>query len=285
MPNWVKNIVVAKDVKALKKHLVNDKGEVDFNMIIPMSKDLQITSGGYSYDVKSKFDFGFFDETKRLKKQEKVNDLLATIYTDDITQQRFTDTCILNKEIRQAICKYKEWKTRGEHAMTKEMLREALEQYIKGYFNMQRYGFRDWYDWSIENWDTKWNACDDLVSDNEISFNTAWSMPEKVYKELAKYTPIKVLYADEDMGVNCGLVEYSVDEDGNIVVNELMGESRELAYYVWGYDFIPVYDDNFEELPYDDERVQKSNQFYGSISDKIERLMSSKDFNTEDLTV
>ena len=42
-----------------------------------------------------------------------------------------------------------------------------------------------WYDWRIQNWDTKWDAYDVVVTDDdpesvEIEFNTAWSPPEPI---------------------------------------------------------------------------------------------------------
>ena len=42
-----------------------------------------------------------------------------------------------------------------------------------------------WYDWRVQNWDTKWDAYDVEVVDPdpenmEITFNTAWSPPEAI---------------------------------------------------------------------------------------------------------
>ena len=42
-----------------------------------------------------------------------------------------------------------------------------------------------WYDWRIQNWDTKWDAYDVSILDEdlenlEVSFNTAWSPPEAI---------------------------------------------------------------------------------------------------------
>ena len=46
-----------------------------------------------------------------------------------------------------------------------------------------------WYDWRLQNWDTKWDAYDVEVVDPdpenlEIEFNTAWSPPEAVCNAL-----------------------------------------------------------------------------------------------------
>lgn len=54
-------------------------------------------------------------------------------------------------------------------------------------------GMPNWYDWNIDNWDTKWNACDvSLEEDGDnirISFNTAWSPPYKVFVAMVKQHP------------------------------------------------------------------------------------------------
>ena len=51
-----------------------------------------------------------------------------------------------------------------------------------------------WYDWRIQNWDTKWDAYDLTVDDDdpdqlEVSFNTAWSPPEAICNQLKEDYP------------------------------------------------------------------------------------------------
>lgn len=55
-------------------------------------------------------------------------------------------------------------------------------------------GCTSWYDWAIDHWDTKWNAYDDEVIDDDensyiISFHTAWGPPEAVIHELRRQYP------------------------------------------------------------------------------------------------
>ena len=57
-------------------------------------------------------------------------------------------------------------------------------------------GRRDdrWYDWRLANWDTKWDAYDVVVTDDdpestEIEFNTAWSPPEAICSALREQYP------------------------------------------------------------------------------------------------
>ena len=51
-----------------------------------------------------------------------------------------------------------------------------------------------WYDWRVQNWDTKWDAYDvEVVDDDpenmEITFNTAWSPPESICEALREQYP------------------------------------------------------------------------------------------------
>ena len=51
-----------------------------------------------------------------------------------------------------------------------------------------------WYDWRVQNWDTKWDAYDVVVTDDdpectEIEFNTAWSPPEAICSALREQYP------------------------------------------------------------------------------------------------
>jgi hypothetical protein len=61
--------------------------------------------------------------------------------------------------------------------------------------NIDRYGFPTWYEWSIANWGTKWNACYTEISAIEdgyinIVFDTAWSFPDPIFEKLAAMFPM-----------------------------------------------------------------------------------------------
>jgi|SRR5210317_741310 len=53
---------------------------------------------------------------------------------------------------------------------------------------ISKYGADNWYSWSIENWGTKWNACDTNVELNKnvlsYTFDTAWDAPREIAKAL-----------------------------------------------------------------------------------------------------
>jgi hypothetical protein len=51
-----------------------------------------------------------------------------------------------------------------------------------------------WYDWRVQNWDTKWDCYDVVVTDHdpdqlEVEFNTAWSPPEAICSALREQYP------------------------------------------------------------------------------------------------
>ena len=51
-----------------------------------------------------------------------------------------------------------------------------------------------WYDWRVQNWDTKWDCYDVVVTDDdpesvEIEFNTAWSPPEAICSAIREQYP------------------------------------------------------------------------------------------------
>ena len=51
-----------------------------------------------------------------------------------------------------------------------------------------------WYDWRIHNWDTKWDAYDVHITDDdpdqlEVEFDTAWSPPEAICNEIREQYP------------------------------------------------------------------------------------------------
>jgi hypothetical protein len=64
----------------------------------------------------------------------------------------------------------------------------------------------NWYNWSIENWGTKWNAYDTHVNRGEketkLTFFTAWEKPDPVIVAFANLTkiPFQHKYFDEGHG-------------------------------------------------------------------------------------
>jgi len=69
-----------------------------------------------------------------------------------------------------------------------------------------------WYDWRIQNWDTKWDAYDVVVTDDdieqvEIEFNTAWSPPEAICSQIREdYPDVSVSWFYDEPG--CEIAGY-----------------------------------------------------------------------------
>lgn len=123
------------------------------------------------------------------------------------------------------------------------------EQEILQENNLKEYGFSSWYDWSVANWDTKWNAysCYTLEDDSleledvcDIGFQTAWSPPINVIRQLAKLTGESLRMSYYDEGWMFG-GEYIVDSDGSESDNcyndiddcpEHLKEELDVQYYL-----------------------------------------------------
>ncbi len=99
--------------------------------------------------------------------------------------------------------------------------------------NVKYFGHKDWYDWQVANWGTKWDVGGDdgvvdRINDNELgaSFDSAWAPPVNAYEKLcAMGFEIKAYYNEPGMCF-CGAVtgnEDSFDDE----YYEYSGESSE----------------------------------------------------------
>lgn len=79
--------------------------------------------------------------------------------------------------------------------------------------------------WRSDNWGTKWNSYDGQVTEDGISFNTAWAPPTPIVGALAKLIgkPLRLIY--DEPGVDfCG--EVLGYEDGTYYNNEYAPRSE-----------------------------------------------------------
>ena len=122
--------------------------------------------------------------------------------------------------------------------------------------NLKTYGYKDWYDFCVNEWGTKWDARTsdydmpyDIVG-NEVTifFDTAWSPPMQIY------------YALEEMGF---LVEATYIEQG-------MGY---IGYYTDGVDTCERMDQFEPEVDEEDD------DYFGILCDKIDKYFESKGFD------
>jgi len=67
----------------------------------------------------------------------------------------------------------------------------------------KEYGFDNWYDWSVENWGTKWGTYDDEFTDSDHTYRytTAWCpLAPELIDLLAKYIPDFTYHWEEEQG-------------------------------------------------------------------------------------
>lgn len=220
MPNHVINRVSVSgppvSVKDLLESIQDDKkglGTIDFNKIIPMPESLDIEAGSNT-DRGLKAYTGFI----------QVYTMLGT--RSDADMDHFP--------------------AEAEAAFLRMRTDVTPEQWKLGktaYENQSKYGAPTWYEWSINNWGTKWNAYECAAREmgpehSELSFWTAWTPPHPVLQRLSEQHPdltIEHEWADEEIGMNCGRRLY---HDGRILEQDVPfgAEADAFARSLWEID-------------------------------------------------
>ncbi|MBO4384288.1 MAG: hypothetical protein J5854_02550 [Clostridia bacterium] len=174
-------------------------GHVDFNTLIPMPKELNIEAGSSGERGYAAY-VSFVHITEGLDPQSIAN--------------------------AEAKCK------------AKLNDPESWDLGKKYYDNLKKYGAKTWYEWSYDNWGTKWNAydCDRIDTDRQmLAFFTAWcSVPKIISKISERFPDVTVRYgwADEDIGSNVGravfkggnMIDTYVPADGSIEAYRLSAD-------------------------------------------------------------
>lgn len=195
----------------------------DFNKLIPMPESLSIkiddnTKAGKTLaNIIDKENFNPDDkfEDSQLLYTMKINGIIAKnrLYFTAAEAKRFA------KEVDQG----------------KQLLfigRIAIE-------NVAKYGHESWYEWRINNWNTKWNAIDACVDEHQMKFlfDTAWNFPKPIAMALIDKFPEAEfiwLYADERRGINCGYFEYKDHEVSSCEYDRSDSESYEIYNELYG---------------------------------------------------
>jgi len=246
MPNHVTNLLSftgpAERIVELKNKIRGEEqGQaIDFNNIIPMPTSLQITSG-------SQVDYG----VAILLSQEREDDskLLPILNYPWVKAENIkTPKKLIDHLIKQGMVNLDE-------------ARMALD-------NLDKYGHKDWYSWSIANWGTKWNAYAISEDDHKIRFDTAWSTPLPIIEKLSELffdVTIKLQYADEDFGFNCGEI---ILEGGNIIAENIPEGGSGEAYILAS----KIKDISLEELICQIGDSEDENFVYGLLSAMFEQF-------------
>jgi hypothetical protein len=202
MPNHVTNIIEIQNLTINEKvnvfsKITNNLGEIDFNLILPCPKELNITSG-------TSTDFGVALINKQVPR-----------YSQERT--------------------FSEWKTNLEKKYNKDDIIQFKKTGAIAVRNIEKYGVATWYEFCPDTWGTKWNAYGQEIIEvdshykkwmehsnykkrilkkklkkiNSFSFKfqTAWASPMPIINKISEMFPnavFKISYADEDIGSNCG---------------------------------------------------------------------------------
>lgn len=243
MPNWVTaklTISGENSEKTLKQLLTEDEdGELrfDFNKILPMPKELEIVSGTSTdravelYLTSINPDIDYYGEHKVDK---SVLENITTLANSVKTYTRYR-----NDVPRDEIKKHKEMFI-SSGLFNDEMIIEFGRKVVD---NIMKYDAMDWYDWSIKNWNTKWNACHTVFDEstpNIVCFDTAWGDVRGLIKKLSEKFPTNTFeyaYSEEEIGIYTGVAEYKNGE--TLLDTEFKDNSKEAyeqAFDLWGDD-------------------------------------------------
>lgn len=119
-----------------------------------------------------------------------------TIEGDEKEIKRFLDKCFIKEDGNtefdfNALIPMPEILNKTISGNTSEMETVTYKKTEKEAINQS--GHKNWYDWRIENWGTKWNAYHTRFDDHEdlveLEFDTAWSCPEPIFYALGKQFP------------------------------------------------------------------------------------------------
>lgn len=259
MPNWVtsKLTITGPNAKEVMKSLVtkNEENEdqFDFNKIVPMPKDLEIVSGSLTdraievYLTSINPAVKFLNHTN--KNADVFNKHLALANSSKLFQKYNGN---LSKDIVDKII---------ENYINQEDIK-TLEDLIaygqKAIENIEKYDAMDWYQWSIRNWGTKWNACHNIYNEQntptEIRFDTAWGNVAGLMALLSKKFPeneFEYVFSEEQIGIQTGNLTFKNGEiiDGTFY-DDLSKQAYEIAFELWGDDLKDYYTYDEEKQTY-----------------------------------
>ncbi len=261
MPNFVKNkIIVGRSEfgkRLIEKYCVykeeREELEFDFNKVIKMPDELRI-------EFSSKSDHALCLYLTKVNplvnyygtNEEKMDKILYDNIIKELSDKTLMkyDFTLSENDIYKVLDKYKE----------ENELLELGERQIN---NLKNYGSINWYEWSIRNWGTKWNASDLEVSDDfkNLIFETAWDPSIEIMLQISKQNPdIKFgyLYSDEAIGSHVGYMLVHggvVDYKGTF--EDYSYDAYKLAFDIWGCE---------DDYRYD----EKTNTFVLKDDDSIE---------------
>ena len=229
MANYVYNAIRFKEKDKAKFLQYLNQGNFDFNKPVQMPKEFEEMGGDHG-EVE-----GIAKEWKIFTKNVQINFLNVDEYVE-----KFRNAVRANPEKYPISAKTvngkkieKEW----------EISVPDFQYQMYRIAGKVKYGFESWLDWRSVNWGTTREAWGTGISDEGLSFTTAWETPLPIFEKIAELNPdawFRVKYYDEALGGNCGIIEYRpyyfpVGEYDNMAVVEYDNENRELKIIKTAY--------------------------------------------------
>ena len=232
MPNHIQNrlqiLGTNEDVQKIRNFMKSENSIFDFNKITPMPESLNISSSSLG---------------------EQAHFLLFNYQNKDFRHLKH------------------ETEADSFKRLSDKMKMEGIDLALKYQDNLEKYGFTNWYPWCLQNWGTKWNAYNLENEKNDedhsfIYFQTAWSSPIDLMQKLSNHIPnitLKLDYADEDTGCNCGCFIFrsgSITE--SFIPENQSNEAYELAFKLFpeSAKYYELVDGKYEQIDEDDLDVE-----------------------------
>lgn len=278
MPNYVTTEIIAS--KKVLESMLDKEGYVDFNNIIPKPEAMDYNFNGVPCNSESYASIFFkveYEEDEwrrnfRIREEEKIKRTLDPYLlkyikkVQDFTEEEFEVffTYLSENPISSL-----------EHGEI-EFLHMVKNKYKTNYLHTM--------DFQIDCWGTKWNAMETEAKEDYIKFQTAWSIPKPVIFALSEKFPeeiIKIKYADEDIGFNCGsfTIKNGVVIDKDIGNNKHDDESRK-KWNKFAFEFLHP-DEDPKEYGFTKEYLYKDEDDDKNSEAIIEDTTSSESENNE----
>ncbi len=129
--------------------------------------------------------------------------------------------------------------------------------------NIEKHGYKDWYDWQVANWGTKWDVGGDdglmqMLSPNTLqaSFESAWAPPVNAYEKLCAMGFKITAYYDEPGMCFCG--KWTGDEEDSFDdYYEYSGESSETVREAIGEELDDYFSISETMAQYEEENAEE----------------------------
>ena len=176
MPNHIFNTIKFKKEDREKFAKFMEEDRLDFNKLVPMPQELN-EMGGDCGEKKE-----IVNEWKEFTKEVQITPANVDEYIEKF-----------RNEVRENPEEYpKSAETANLVTMADGRGGTSVPSFQYQMYRIAgkvKYGFSSWYDWSVANWGTKWNAYETEFDEEYLYFKTAWDTPLPIFEKLAELNP------------------------------------------------------------------------------------------------